>query len=182
LFRFGYLTLHFSSSVIYERIVVTGSTVYAVGLTKVSSSYTLHVTAVSSSTGEELSTANVRSSIDNGPRDFFTLTTNVEENPHLVWLEHGVVKHVALIPKLPSKPTSLSGPDYDQIINLGLGEKGFFVARKSDGGSHVYKLETAKFQRKWEFTGSVSHNCSNWPILIYHSPNQKIPTPSTLVQ
>lgn len=144
----------------YEKVVVSGSTVYAIGRANSFASYTLHVTAISSTTGELLQSVHLPSSLGNSPADYFPLASPGEDSSQLVWLEKGVVKHVALTPKLAAKPTSISGSKYERIIDLGLGDKGFFVARKSDGSAYVYKLENAKLQRTWEFAGSV---CS-WTV------------------
>jgi hypothetical protein len=142
--------------VIYERVIVSDTTIYVVGLAKSVSSYTLHVAAISAATGELLTSTNLPSNIANGPEDFLFLTKATEENPHLIWLERGVVKYVSLTPKLGSKPSSIPGSDYEQILDVGLCDKGFFVARKTDGSSYVFKIEGNKAQQSWEFAGSVS--------------------------
>ena len=144
--------------VILERLTVTDSTIYATGLAKSYASYTLHVTALSVDTGELLTTQNIPSSIANGSEDFFTLSPPTSEDPHLVWIEKGVVKSVALTQKLTSKPRSLKGTSSVRITDVGLSEHGLFLARKEDGTASVFKLNQNVIESIWDFADSVSGN------------------------
>jgi hypothetical protein len=143
--------------VILERLTVTDSTIYAIGLAKSYASYTLHVTALSAETGELLTTRNIPSSIENGPGDFFTLSPSTSEDPRLVWIEKGVVKSVALTPKLTNKPQNLKGSTNARIVDVGLSEYGLFVVRKEDGSASVFKLNQDAIESIWDFADSVSY-------------------------
>ena len=149
--------------------MVSDATIYVIGLAESFESSTLHVTALSSESGEPIASINIPSDIANGPGDFFSLTQGVMQNPHLVWLDKRVIKHVALTPKLTNKPNSISGATYVHITNLGLCDKGYFVARKADGASYVFNLVGTKVQQIWEFTESVSLPYVNKPMFVHHS-------------
>jgi len=143
--------------VILERLTVTVSTVYIIGLANSFASYTLHVTALSAETGELLTTRNIPSSIENGSGDFFTLSPSTSEDPRLVWIEKGVVKSVALTPKITSKPQSLKGSTNARIVDVGLSEYGLFVVRKEDGSASVFKLNQDVIESIWDFADSVRY-------------------------
>ena len=85
------------------------------------------VTALSAETGELLTTQNIPSSTENGSDDFFTPTS---DHPRLVWIEKGIVKSVALTPKLMNKPQSLRGSADTKVLAIGLSEYGLFVFKK----------------------------------------------------
>ena len=142
--------------VILEHLAVTDSAIYAIGLAKSFASYTLHVTTLSAATGELLTTRNIPSSIENGSDDFFTLSPSTSEGPRLVWIEKGIVKSVALTPKLTSKPQSLKGSTNARIVDIGLSEYGLFVTRKEDGSASVFKLTQNTIEPIWDFADSVS--------------------------
>ena len=144
--------------VILEHLTVTDSTIYAIGLVKSFASYTLHITTLSAETGELLTTRNIPSSIENGSDDFFTLSPFAPEGPRLVWIEKGVVKSVALTPKLTNKPQSLKGSINARIVDVGLSEHGLFVARKEDGSASVFKLTQNTIESIWDFADSVSRH------------------------
>lgn len=147
--------------VILERLVVTDSTIYAVGLAKSFASHTLHVTALSAATGELLTTQHIHSNIENGPNDFFTLSPSNSEDPRLIWIEKGVVRSVALTPKLANKPQSLRGSSNTQILDVGLSEHGIFIVRKEDGSATVFKLNQNTLEPVWDFADSVS-----WHVVV----------------
>ena len=140
-----------------ERLTVTDSTIYAIGLAKSYASYTLHVTSLSLETGELSTTQNIPSSIANGSADFFALSPSTSEEPRLVWIEKGVVKSVALTSKLTNKPQSLRGSTNARIIDVGLSEYGLFVVRKEDGSGSVFKLNQNAIESIWDFADSVSY-------------------------
>jgi outer membrane protein assembly factor BamB len=148
--------MRFRSLVILERLTVTDSTIYAVGLAKSFASYTLHVTALSAETGELLTTQNIPSNIQNGSDDFLMLFPPTSEDPRLVWIEKGVVRSVALTPKLTSKPQSLRGSANTKILDVGLSEHGMFIVKKEDGSATVFKLNQNAFESLWDFADSVS--------------------------
>lgn len=143
----------YSSLVVYSNLVVTPSAIYVVGLAKSFASYTLHVTSLSPSDGEVLSSANIPSSILDGLTGFLTLTT---ESPHLIWLELGSIKTFPLVPTLKGKATTLKDAAYKQILDVGLNPYGRIVAIKADGSGSVIKLEGNGMKSIWDFEGSVS--------------------------
>ena len=77
--------------------------------------------------------------------------------PRVAWLEAGNIRAVALTPELKATPVSVIGAAYERVIDIGLAEKGHFVALKSDGSGRVLKLDSEKAGLKviWEFSDSV---------------------------
>jgi hypothetical protein len=73
-----------------------------------------------------------------------------------VWVEKGVVKSVALTPKLTGKPRSLKVSPNARITDVGLSEYGLFVVRKEDGSASVFKLNQNVIESIWDFADSVS--------------------------
>ncbi|KAI0292365.1 hypothetical protein B0F90DRAFT_1770565 [Multifurca ochricompacta] len=135
----------------------TPSVVYVVGLAKSFTSFTVHITSLSTSTGELITSVNVSSSLE-GPFGILTLSSDTTTlNPRVVWLESGTVRSVALVPNLTEKPTSLKDSTYSRIIDIGLQNKGHFVALKTDHTGHVFKLnaDTAELKVIWEFADSA---------------------------
>lgn len=149
------------SQVIYSKIIATPTTTYVVGLSKSFASYTLHVTSLSTSSGEELASANIPSSITDGPSSLLSLYPTTSA-PQIVWLESGTIKSVALTEKLDSKPTAIKGASYEQVLDVGLAEQGYLVALKAgDGTARIVKLAEEKEGLKvvWEFADSVRLFC-----------------------
>ncbi|KIP12195.1 hypothetical protein PHLGIDRAFT_62449 [Phlebiopsis gigantea 11061_1 CR5-6] len=145
-----------SSLNIYSAVVPTSTAVYLVGLAKSFASYTLHVTALSPIDGAVLATADVPSSIDQGPSSFFVISKG--DHCRVVWLEAGQVRSVGLAPDLKEKPTNVKGAVYHEIIDVGLGDHGMFVALKEDGSGRLMRLNDAGLGLKviWEFADSHS--------------------------
>ena len=143
---------------IYSAVVPTPTAVYLVGLAKSFASYTLHITALSPTDGAVLATADVPSSIDHGPSSFFVISKG--DHHRVVWLEAGQVKSVGLTPELKDKPAHVKGAVYHDIINVGLGDYGMFVALKEDGSGRLMRLndEGAGLKVVWEFADSVRRN------------------------
>lgn len=137
----------------YSNLVVTPSAIYVVGLAKSFASYTLHVTALSPTNGEVLSSADIPSSILGGLTELLTLTT---DSPHLVWLELGTIKTFPLVPTLKGKASTLKDAAYKQILDVGLNSYGRIVAIKADGSGTVLTLGEKGLKSIWEFEGSVS--------------------------
>lgn len=146
----------FRSLVILERLTITDSVVYAIGLAKSYASYTLHVVALSTETGELLTTQNIPSNIENGPDDFFTLSPSTSRDPRLVWIEKGVVRSLVLTQKLTNKPQSLRGSSNTKILDVGLSEYGMFIVKREDGSASVFKLNKNTIEHTWDFADSVS--------------------------
>ena len=157
-FQISKLTGPYSSLVIYSKILATPSAVYLVGLAKSFASYTLHISAISPTTGDLLTSASIPSTITDGPSSIVCLNTNdYSMPPRVAWLEAGNIRAVALTPELKATPVSVKGAAYERVIDIGLAEKGHFVALKSDGSGRVLKLdsENAGLKVIWEFSDSV---------------------------
>jgi hypothetical protein len=76
-------------------------------------------------------------------------------DPRVVWLEAGAIRSVSLIPYLTAKPTSAKG-SYSKIIDIGLQDKGHFIALGTDDSGRVLSLDKAGLKVIWEFEDSVS--------------------------
>lgn len=154
--------MYISSTVVYSRIARTPTTVYMVGLTMTSSSYSLQITAVSASSGEVLASKRVPSAIYNGLTDFLVLsdTADDDSNPCAVWLEEGQLKFVLLTPELDEKPKVMKGATIKGILNIGLNDRGHFVALRKDGTGLATRLDkdSGGLSLIWEFAESVSFN------------------------
>ncbi|EJD05202.1 DUF1620-domain-containing protein [Fomitiporia mediterranea MF3/22] len=132
-----------ASAVVYSRIARTSSTAFVVGLAKSTASYSLHVTALSADTGEELATVHIPSNIRNGLTDFLVLSDDTDDNPYIVWLEDGQsqIRFASLAPALKGQPKALKGATFKSILNIGLNEHGHFVALETDGTGMALKLD-----------------------------------------
>ncbi|KAK0497691.1 hypothetical protein EDD18DRAFT_1158925 [Armillaria luteobubalina] len=145
-----------SSLVIYTNVIATPTAVYAVGVAKSYASYTLHVTALSSESGQLLSSAHVPSSITNPSSDLVLLTRNTVSR--LAWLEQGSVKSVTLSTSLKEKPTTNKGANYKRVLDVGLSKQGYMVAIMLDGTGRVFRLgeDGSDLNNNWEFEGSAN--------------------------
>lgn len=76
-------------------------------------------------------------------------------DPRVVWLEAGTIRSVSLIPYLTEKSTSVKG-SYSKIVDIGLQDKGYFVALGTDDTGQVLNLDNAGLKVIWEFEESVS--------------------------
>ncbi|KAK0476054.1 hypothetical protein IW261DRAFT_1491717 [Armillaria novae-zelandiae] len=125
--------------------------VYAVGVAKSYASYTLHVAALSSESGQLLSSAHVPSSIASPSSDLVLLTSNTVSR--LAWLEQGSVKSVALSTSLKEKPTTIKGANYKRVLDVGLSKQGYMVAVMLDGTGRVFRLgeDGSDLNNIWEF-------------------------------
>jgi hypothetical protein len=85
----------------------------------------------------------------------FSDTTTFD--PRVVWLETGAIRSVSLVPYLTQKPASVKG-SYSKIIDIGLQDKGHFIALNTDDTGRVLSLDASKAGLKviWEFEDSVS--------------------------
>ena len=154
-----------SSLVVYSKVITTPTTVYLVGLAKSFASYTVHVTALSATTGELLGTGHIPSSVANGMSDLFELrdVRNDQMAPRVVWIEGGSVRYFSLTPELKEKPMGLKGAVYKSIHDVGLSEHGQFVALKEDGTALVIRAVPEGFRQIWEFAESV---CRRYPYYM----------------
>ena len=76
-------------------------------------------------------------------------------HPRVVWLEAGAIRSVSLVPYLTEKSTSVKG-SYSKIIDVGLQDKGHFIALGTDDTGRVLGLDKAGLKVIWEFEDSVS--------------------------
>lgn len=138
-----------------------------VGLAKSFASYTVHVTALSTATGELITSANIPSSITNGLTDFFVISDrrHPQVQPRVVWLEAGSIRSFPLTPELKEKPMMIKGAEYKSIHDVGLYEHGLFVALKEDGTGRVVRLGEDGLKAIWEFQESVRDNLL-WSLLL----------------
>jgi len=153
----------------YARLVATPSTIYVVGLAKSLASYTLHVTSLSSSTGEVVASVKFSSSIVEGSSAVLTLSPGpTTANPRIVWLEAGAIRSVSLVPQLTDKPTLVKGSEYRKIIDIGLESKGYFVALKTDDTGRVLRFDAERgiLEVIWEFGNSVSAHSESRFLLL----------------
>ena len=150
-----------SSLVVYSRIARTPSVVYMVGLTMTGTSYSLQITVVSASSGEVITSKRIPSAIHNGLTDFLVLSDTADDdvNPCVVWLEEGHLKFVLLTSELDEKPKVMKGEAIKSILNIGLNERGHFVALRKDGTGLAMRLDkdSRGLSLIWEFAESVSH-------------------------
>ena len=137
--------------------MATPSTVYVIGLTV--DSKTLHVSSLSASTGELVASTNIPLSVAVGPSDVLALSSDTA--PRLVWLDFIRIRAIALVPELKEEPTSVKGPAYTRIIDIGLQSKGYFVALTADGSGRILQLDADKLEDIWGFTDSVSTRIRN---------------------
>ncbi|KAI0920704.1 hypothetical protein AcV5_010378 [Taiwanofungus camphoratus] len=149
-----------ASLVAYSKVVTSPLATYVIGLAKSFASYTLHITSLSSTTGELIASAHIPSSIHNGLTDFLLLGNTKQPlwNHRVVWLEEGAVKSVALTPELKEKTTAMKGAVFKRIVDVGLRDHGLFVAQKVDNTRHVVRLEENGPKDVWEFSESIPSN------------------------
>ncbi|TFY63636.1 hypothetical protein EVJ58_g3135 [Rhodofomes roseus] len=147
-----------SSLVAYSKIVTTPTTVYLIGLAKSFASYTIHVTALSTTTGELLTSGHIPSSISDGLTDFFELrdVKDASVPPRIVWIEGGSVRYFTLTPELKEKPMGFKGAMYKNILDIGLSEYGQFIALREDGTARVLRSVPEGFRQIWEFAESAN--------------------------
>lgn len=137
-------------------MVSTPDTVYVIGLAKSFSSFTIHITALSSATGEVLADADVPSSVSNGFTDILVVQT-ANDQPLVLWLEKSSIKFIPLTSTLKFKPKTYSKGTYSRLENVGLSKVGQFVAHKSAGGSSIIRMDDKSGDIKsiWDFDADV---------------------------
>ncbi|KAL0573048.1 hypothetical protein V5O48_008907 [Marasmius crinis-equi] len=144
-----------TSLVIYTNLFVTSQAIYVIGLAKSFASYTLHVTAISPATGEQISSSNIPSSIGGGPDDLFSMMSPTGD-PYVLWLEQNTIKYFPLTPSLAGKPKSFKSASYHKLTDVGLNSYGFLLATKIDQTDQALKLVgNGDLQVAWEFEGSA---------------------------
>ena len=140
-------------------MVITPSTVYVIGLSKSFATYILHVTSLSSSTGELVASVDFSSSIAEGSSGVLILSSDATTlDPRVVWLEAGAIRSVSLVPYLTEKPSSVKGSTYSKIVDIGLQSKGHFIALNTDDTGQIFTLDANNVGLKaiWVFADSVS--------------------------
>jgi hypothetical protein len=140
-------------------LVTTPSTVYVIGLSKSFATYALHVTSLSSSTGELVASVSFSSSIAEGSSGLLIVSSDSTTlDPRVVWLEAGAIRSVSLAPYLTEKPTFVKGSTYSKIVDIGLQSKGHFIVLNTDDTAQLLTLDANNAGLKviWVFADSVS--------------------------
>jgi hypothetical protein len=147
-----------SSLTIFTHVLATPTTIYLIGLAKSIASYTLHLTTLSTSTGEEVSSTHVTSSITH-VSDIYPVQDLRQSSatPVIAWLQQDELMSFALTPQLGGKPKSAKGTKYKELVDVGLRNHGQLVAIASDSSSSVLQLATdaSGFKTLWNFADSV---------------------------
>lgn len=149
--------------------------IYVVGLASSFASYTVHVSVLSPTTGQVLTSSTIPSGISNGINDFLVVSDIV------VWLESGVLKSFVLSPSLSGRPTVLKSASYEMLVDIGLGSHGMFVASRQDGTGQLLRCENGNlvsikdFKRpsntKALYAGGFDKNGHPYASLLYSSPS-----------
>ncbi|KAL4246361.1 ER membrane protein complex subunit 1 [Abortiporus biennis] len=162
------------STVVYSDVVSTTDTIYLVGLAKSFASYTIHLKALSASSGTYISNVNVPSNIKGGPDEVLILSPK-GASPQVVWIEDGRIHSFELTPDLRAKSSILKGAVYKTIHDIGLREEGYFVAIKEDGSGRVIKLGLDGLKVIWEFAESASSHMYTGSIYTGGLDKDKFP-------
>ncbi|KAG1750542.1 uncharacterized protein EDB91DRAFT_1108061 [Suillus paluster] len=143
------------SLVLYSHIIADPSTVYLVGLAKSIASYTLHVTTLSSTTGEVIASVNIPANIKDGQSQFVAVSsqTGLTTAACINWLEDGALRAAVLTPDLKGQVMALPGVKYHSIRHFGLSTNGQFLAITDGGATHVihFDAQTSSLRPIWEF-------------------------------
>ncbi|KAI0743061.1 hypothetical protein C8Q80DRAFT_1192304 [Daedaleopsis nitida] len=156
--RWGWTAPDQTSLVVYSKVFVTPSTVYLLGLSKSTASYTLHLTSLAAQSGEVINSGDYPSSITTGLSQVFFLSDvrTPESSPRVVWLEDGTIKSFPLTPDLKTKLSTIKGAVHANIQDVGISEYGQFVAVKDDGSGRVIKLSSEGPKVIWEYSDSAT--------------------------
>lgn len=76
--------------------------------------------------------------------------------PTLVWLSAGTLKATLHGVTFSAVSSFSDGAKFSQILDVGLREKGIFVARREDGSAVVFGAETGTIKSLWNFHEAVS--------------------------
>lgn len=156
-------------------MLATPSTTYVIGLSTTLASNTLHVSSLSTSTGELIASTTIPLSVAVKPSDVLALSSDTAALiPRVVWLEPGTFRSIALVPELTEKPISATGSAYTTIVDIGLQSRGYVVALTADGTGRILKLEADKLSVIWEFSDSVSTCIRPSPAPLMRSTSGKI--------
>ncbi|KIY53056.1 DUF1620-domain-containing protein [Fistulina hepatica ATCC 64428] len=145
-----------SSMVVYSKIFATTEAIYAVGLAKSFASPTLYVTALSPSTGDELASVAIPSTLES----FFLVRGTPISPVSVVWLEKGTVRSFALTPSLEGNPSHYKTQIYSSIQNVGLERHGLLVGVKADGASSLLRMSDtdSMFTSVWDFESTRNND------------------------
>ncbi|KAJ3784551.1 DUF1620-domain-containing protein [Lentinula aff. detonsa] len=133
------------SQTLYSAISVTDDALYLVGLESSFASYMLHITTLSPTTGQILSSATIPSSISDGLNDFLVLQEAI------IWLENGVVKSFILTPSLNEKVDQLKNAPFKKLLDVGLGSHGMFIVLKADESGQLVTCDNGKLVLNKDF-------------------------------
>ncbi|KAH7927025.1 DUF1620-domain-containing protein [Leucogyrophana mollusca] len=158
------------SLIMYSQVIVDHSTVYGIGLAKSVASYTLHVTALSISSGEVTASVNIPANIADGLSDFLGVSAGSGSavTPCIAWLEQGAIKAALLKPDLKGQIMAIPALKYKSIVDVGLTRNGQFMAVKDDGAAQVLHLDaqTSSLRPIWEFAGSTPSKAQSESIFM----------------
>ena len=148
------------------RVVTTSDKVHIVSLVRASQTYKISVHTLSHA-GKLLAEREIKSNVARGPTDLTVLPWNQLPNhpptaspgPWVTWLDaDGSIQAAPLDP--PSQKLAQpqvirpkrSDSSFSSIVDVGLGDKGLLIAKRSDGMGEVLRLSVdAKFTSMWEF-------------------------------
>ncbi|KDQ54694.1 hypothetical protein JAAARDRAFT_182191 [Jaapia argillacea MUCL 33604] len=156
-----------SSTTIYTSLLPTPDTLYVIGLTKSFSAYTLHITSLSTTTGAQIQSLPIPSSIQSASAPLISLSlSSPETTPRIAWLEKNSIHVLPLTPSLSAAvlatPRTSVSSKYKVIMDVGLGEKGLFVGVLEDGTGRVFGMqkegEGDGVKGVWEFSGSATNS------------------------
>ncbi|PPQ71078.1 hypothetical protein CVT25_007866 [Psilocybe cyanescens] len=172
------------SLTIYSSIHVTPTALVALGLSKSTASFTLHLTSLDVSSGAVVQSTGVPSSIADPLTQFAVLSTSASssssssssrngkgETPVILWLSHSSLFYLPLSrAALSAKPTPRprkaklegTGAGLERIVDVGLSALGHAVVSRNDGSAFVVKVsgdgegDDVGVETAWEFAGSAS--------------------------
>ncbi|KAF8625878.1 hypothetical protein AX15_005151 [Amanita polypyramis BW_CC] len=155
-----------TSLILYTKLFSTPDAIYVIGVSKSITSYILHITTLSS-TGQVLNEVDVPSKIVNPITDVVPLFSHVlhQYKPRIAWLEDGQIKSKALTPDLKHPLEEVKGLAFDRILDVGLGDYGYFVALKRDELAWIMKIEEGgTVVRPWREFDRIPHEA---PKVLY---------------
>lgn len=151
-----------SYPIVYTNILASPDVIYAVGLVKGSTAYTLHVTTLTTSNGSVMASVSIPANLARGRGDFILLappaTTpagDAPQGPCLVWLEDSSLRVAVLNSALKGQVHMIPGINYTRIHDVGLASVGQFVAFQEVGNAHVMRFNGVSLLAIWEFVGVV---------------------------
>lgn len=139
-------------------MIATPTTVFLVNFVESTDSYKIHITAIDSSSGEQVSSHALPSNILDPSSDAILVGNPLVNEATLVWAQRDGARFIRLSDlKDGHSPQMLS--EYNKVVDLRLGSFGIFVALKPDGSSAILRLDAEDSQwikTDWSFSDSVS--------------------------